>query len=118
MTCLRLVECNHRVLTPNRLARLSLYMYVCVSFLVGMLLGASVTGTVGNVWSTLEIIWIFIWICGFSNRVSARSHAGESAVAAADAYFYGRRTDLASQSGMPGVDRHWNYRKNIVKDDS
>lgn len=45
-----------------------------------MLLGASVVGTVGNVWRTLESVWIFIWICGFCNRVSAGSYAWELAI--------------------------------------
>lgn len=38
----------------------------------------------------------------------------QSSVAAVDGCFYGR-TDLPSQSGMSGIERHWNYRKALLK---
>ena len=112
MTHLRLVECSHGGLSLISWL-VCLCVYVCVSFLVVMLLEASVTCTAGSVCSLLQSIWTFIWICGFDKRLFTRPCSWESPVV--DGYVYGRGTDLSSQSGTSGIERHCNYRKTLLK---
>lgn len=51
----------------------------------------------------------------FCDRVSARPRAWDSAMAAADGSFYGRRTDLPSQSGMSGIEDVGSTEKTLLK---
>lgn len=93
-------------LTPNHLASLSLSMVLCVNFLVAMLIAASI-GTVGNVWSSLESVWLFIWTVDFVIRYLPDLGVGSSC---SWWVLYGNRTDLPSQAETSGLERHWDWR--------
>lgn len=87
---------------PDHLAGLCIHIYVCISFLKVMLLGAPVMGMAGNLWCPLGSVWI----CGFIIKYLPDHVPGSHWVSAINGCFCGRIMDLPSQSETSEIDRH------------